>query len=79
MITLQSESNGDGNSEWFMSIVGCKLTTFLWKPRKIWQKISKIGKASSEQANWNAGLGYIWWNFSAICVGVKYCVLGGAH
>ena len=43
------------------------------------RKFSKIGKASGEQANWNAGLGYIWWNFSAICVGVKYCVLGGAH
>ena len=79
MITLQSESSGDGNSEWFMSIVGCKLTTFSGNRGKFGKKSGKIGKASSEQANWNAGLGYIWWNFSAICVGVKYCVLGGAH
>ena len=62
-----------------MSIVGCKLTTFSGNRGKFGKKSGKIGKASSEQANWNAGLGYIWWNFSAICVGVKYCVLGGAH
>ena len=44
------------------------------------KNLAKLEKqANDEQANWNAGLGYIWWNFSAICVGVKYCVLGGAH
>ena len=59
MTTRQSESSGDGISEWFMSIVGCKLTTFSGNRGKFGKKSGKIGKASNEQANWNAGLGLV--------------------
>ena len=55
MTTLQSESSGDGNSEWFMSIVGCKLTTFSGNRGKFGKKIWQNWK-SKQMMNKRTGM-----------------------